>query len=421
MRMRLRSRIILISISLVIVLLMVSCTVISRSVSNLDSQFDSLSKPYSFNFIAWEFDTLFTQLKQRVFNQPAAAALNTEAVTRYFSYMSQIDTLKTDLNSIYAGKFQADQVSYSNRLKEIEARRDALQSTVEQAISEQITETLALLGIYNPLNDNWLKLTFPPVNFKLEEPLYVLIISPRDKIEKSKSITIKQGISLDEIEDLESSIDRLNVSSLVVEIGGLGSTYPTFVIDNADLRWTIDTAVHEWLHQYLAFKPLGLGYILNLLGMSSNTAVATINETTASMIGKEIGALVYEKYYAQNQPGSDIVRSPETSAFDFNAEMRNIRTVVDNYLAQGQIDQAESFMKQKQQFLDSNGYYIRKLNQAYFAFYGSYADSPTSVDPIGEKLKLLRKQSDSVADFLSIVCSITNVKELDAAIAKSGE
>jgi hypothetical protein len=157
------------------------------------------------------------------------------------------------------------------------------------------------------------------------------------------------------------------------------------------------------------------------LGMSSNTSVATINETTASMIGKEIGALVYEKYYAQNQPVSDIVRSPETSAFDFNAEMRKIRTAVDNYLAQGQIDQAESYMKQKQQFLDSNGFYIRKLNQAYFAFYGSYADSPTSVDPIGEKLRLLRKQCDSVADFLSIVCNITNVKELDKAIATFGE
>lgn len=421
MRMRLWSKVIIASISLVMVLSIGSYAVLSKSVSNFDSQLDSLSKPHSFNFVAWEFDTLLSQLKQRAFNPPSSTTLNSQTVMRYFSHMAQIDVLKSEINAIYAGSIPADQISYSSRLKEIESQRDALQSVVEQTIAQQVTETLTSLGIYNPLNNNWLKLTFPPVNFKLEEPLYVLIVSPRDKIEKSKSITIEQEISLDEIEDLESSIDSLNVSSLVVAIGGLGSTYPTFVIDNADLHWTIDTAVHEWLHQYLAFKPLGLGYILNLLGMSANTDVATINETAASMFGKEVGALVYERYYPQDQPGGDAVRSPETPAFDFNAEMRDIRTMVDNYLAQGQIDQAESYMKEKQQFLASKGYYIRKLNQAYFAFYGSYADSPTSVDPTGEKLKLLRKHSNSVADFLNTVSGITNTEELDKAIAKFEE
>jgi len=63
--------------------------------------------------------------------------------------------------------------------------------------------------------------------------------------------------------------------------------------------------------------------------------------------------------------------------------MRNIRRNVDAYLEQGQIDQAEKYMIEQQQFLSANGYYIRKLNQAYFAFHGNYADSPTSVNPIG--------------------------------------
>jgi len=40
-------------------------------------------------------------------------------------------------------------------------------------------------------------------------------------------------------------------------------------VDNsADLRFTIDAAAEEWLHQYLAFKPLGFNYVLNLLGIN---------------------------------------------------------------------------------------------------------------------------------------------------------
>jgi hypothetical protein len=57
-------------------------------------------------------------------------------------------------------------------------------------------------------------------------------------------------------------------------------------------------------------------------------------------------------------------------------------------------------MEQKRQYLDTRGYHIRKLNQAYFAFHGTYADRPTSISPIGRELKKLRNQSASLKDFL---------------------
>ena len=78
-----------------------------------------------------------------------------------------------------------------------------------------------------------------------------------------------------------------------VQIGGLGATYPAFVADNADLRWTIETAAHEWVHQYLAFKPLGFRYVLDLLGITTNYDIDTINETVADLVGQEIGTEVY--------------------------------------------------------------------------------------------------------------------------------
>jgi len=59
-----------------------------------------------------------------------------------------------------------------------------------------------------------------------------------------------------------------------------------------------------------------------------------------------------------------------------------------------------------------SGYYIRKLNQAYFAFHGTYADSPTSVSPIGAELEKLREQSLSLKDFLNKAATITSRQHL---------
>ncbi|MBA7699939.1 hypothetical protein ES703_108645 [subsurface metagenome] len=213
------------------------------------------------------------------------------------------------------------------------------------------------------------------------------------------------------IEDIEAEVDNLGVSALVVELGGFGGTYPTLVANRASLRFTLDTVTEEWLHQYLVFKPLGLRYLLDLAGVSRNYEIATINETLASMVSKEIGFMVCEEYYAQCESAGNQTRVAE-SGFDFNREMREIRRAVDKYLARGEIEQAEEFMEQKRQYLVSMGYYIRKLNQAYFAFHGTYADSPTSISPIGLELKELRRQSASLKDFLNMVAAMTSRQDL---------
>ena len=210
-------------------------------------------------------------------------------------------------------------------------------------------------------------------------------------------------------------MDKLGVSSLVVELGGFGGTYPTLVTNEASLRFTIDAVAEEWLHQYLVFKPLGFLYLLDLIGVSRNYEIATMNETLASMVSKEIGSLVCEKYYPQpeNDTHQNQTVKPE---FDFNREMREIRRAVDKYLAQGEIEQAEAFMEQKRQYLASMGYHIRKLNQAYFAFHGAYADRPTSISPIGLELNELRGQSASLKDFLNTVAAMTSRQNLRDSI-----
>jgi hypothetical protein len=231
------------------------------------------------------------------------------------------------------------------------------------------------------------------------------------------SIMLIQDLATEQMEAIEAEAEKLNVSALVVEIGGLGATFPTFVNYKSDLRSTIDGATEEWLHQYLAFTPLGWRYVLHALGIYRDYDVVTINETVASMVSEEIGSMVYNKYYAaidtQNQTTDQNQQEGSPTGFDFNAAMRQIRLNIDAMLAQGEIDQAEQYMETQRQFLMTKGYYIRKLNQAYFAFYGSYADSPTSVNPIGAEIQGIRDQSTSLSQFLDSVSRVTSISGLD--------
>jgi len=73
-------------------------------------------------------------------------------------------------------------------------------------------------------------------------------------------------------------------------------------------------------------------------------------------------------------------------------------------------------MEQKRQYLASLGYYIRKLNQAYFAFHGTYADKPAFISPIGLELKQLRGQSSSLKDFLNTTAAMTSRQDLREAV-----
>ena len=136
-----------------------------------------------------------------------------------------------------------------------------------------------------------------------------------------------------------------------------------------------------------------------------------MNETVAGIISGEIGAEVYQTYYAGGASGSG-----QSDHAEFYRAMRQTRVRVDELLAEGKVDEAESYMEEQRQYILSLGYYIRKLNQAYFAFHGTYADSPSSVDPIGEELKELRARSLSVKGFLDTVSPMTSRFDLQQAL-----
>jgi hypothetical protein len=165
-----------------------------------------------------------------------------------------------------------------------------------------------------------------------------------------------------------------------------------------------------------------------------------MNETTASIAGNEVGTYVLQNHYpellaARRGPAQSasislrasllpideapLRQTEDPPAFDFRAEMHETRVTADALLAEGKIEEAEAYMEGRRQFFWDNGYLLRKLNQAYFAFHGAYADVPGGAageDPVGPAVRALRAQSNSLADFINTIAWMTSFEDLKQAI-----
>jgi hypothetical protein len=239
---------------------------------------------------------------------------------------------------------------------------------------------------------------------ELGEPPQVLAVSPRERIELLESDLLDPGLTESQLLEAEDEHDNEDFSALVEDTGGVG-TYPSNIRHRTSYEDILQVVAHEWTHQYLAFYPLGFNYF-------DNNELRTLNETVANVIGDELGqraALMF--------PLNEQEIESNGSSIDFRATMRALRREVDRLLADGEIERAELRMEEVRQELAEGGIFIRRINQAYFAFHGSYGDAPQSSSPIGPKVAEVRESSDSLRDFLRLVQEVTSEDELDSALA----
>ena len=292
--------------------------------------------------------------------------------------------------------------------------RDGLEARVEEFIEAQISGILAEEGLSWRINfldaDGYL---FPPVDFKYEDSPPVLVISPRESIELESTRLLTPGLGFEERQDIEEEVEVLDddYSALVVNTGGV-ATFPAVVGASPNLQYTLRTVAHEWVHHYLIFYPLGRNYW-------ASGEMVSINETVANIAGDEIGNAVYERYYVDKQPpppttapASTPAPTPDPPVFSFNREMRETRLKADRLLEEGKIEEAEAYMEARRMLFAENGYFLRKLNQAYFAFHGSYADRPASVSPIGGQVRQIRERSASLKEFIETMARVSSHEDL---------
>jgi hypothetical protein len=388
----------------------------------------AFTRQVEFDFVGWTFDTLGVKLFEAALgtSRYLSESGRQQVVLEYLELVSQIQGEEGDLKQIYADPAvshpKAASSSLRDELDELYERRDEVAPLAESILQSQIEATAARQGLSVGGQ------VVPPVLYHSSPLPLILIISPRDVIRLDESVALKGDLTVDKQVELETGIERaLNLSSLVENIGGLG-LYPTMVVESGDLDWLSEVVAHEWVHNFLTLRPLGINY-------ESSPEMRVINETVASIAGKEIGRAVLERYYPQLVPPPAL---PEPKAesdpepdqppkFDFRKEMNITRLRADQLLAEGKIEQAEKYMEERRLVFWENGYHsLRRLNQAYFAFHGAYADEPggaagTVEDPIGSAVRALRLKSTSLLQFLNRASWITSYADLQQAVGGDPE
>src|SRR5579859_95648 len=231
-------------------------------------------------------------------------------------------------------------------------RRADLRPQAEAALERLVASAYRAGGLTRSEPFFGLDRLFPPVLVALTPPPNVLVIAPRTELRVIGS-SVLQAMDVPAQERLEASADSTNVSSLVAPIGGL-ATYPSMVLEDDAPDRVLAAVAHEWLHQYLIFYPLGSGYW-------NSQETREINETTAEMIGLEVGGQVAVSLGLGPPPTQTAPRTGPP-LFDFRAFMRDTRVQTEQYLTDGQVDAAESYMRARRDELQTHGYQIRKLN-----------------------------------------------------------
>lgn len=385
------------------------------------------TRQIEFDYPNWVWDATRTKIEQAAIQTPYTFDRGTskQIVFEYLRVTSDLAQTEYRIEQIYADPNTTDTDTDTatsflrSQRDQLTARQNTLAPFAESILQLQLSDTLAKLGltvIGQPL---------PPVLYHSSRTPLALIVSQRDEIVQIANISVLPNLTLDEQIELEYKVtDSLDVSTLVVRIGGVG-VYPTMVMETTDLRWMLNTIAHEWTHNYLNIRPLGLNY-------STTPELRTMNETTASIVGDEVGRYVIQEYYPELS-ASDSSRElvlynehylPSTSLddpqpFDFRAEMYQTRVRAEELLAEGKIEEAEAYMEARRQVFWQNGYLLRKLNQAYFAFHGAYADVPGGAageDPVGPAVRALRAQSASLKDFIKTIARMTSFEQLQEAI-----
>ncbi len=378
------------------------------------------TRPVEFEFVSWMLRAWWVKFSYGLLapERYIRPADQKAFVLDYMDLVARRQRKEDELKQAYGDPNLTDReariAALQRELQTLRAQQRLRSPIVEQIIQAQVTAVLADLDL------GYAGWVFPPVLYREADLPDGLVISPREVIRMDAFIPLVPDLPLEEQVAIEENTARaFDVSTLVVPIGGI-ALYPTMVMPTSDLNWLVETVAHEWTHTFFDLRPLGWRYY-------QNPTMRTINETAASIAGREIGRMVMARFYPERLPPPPPKPKPrprriytlqpkEEPAFDFNREMRITRQTVDALLAEGKVEEAEAYMEARRRFFWEHGYRIRKLNQAYFAFYGAYAEAPgggpAGEDPVGIAVRAFWRQTGDITVFLKRIAWVRSLDEL---------
>jgi len=384
----------------------------------------ALTAPHEQDLVRWEVGNFMKKwlhlARAQVWRDAPSSAETTAMIAEFFSLGDERRRLQRQQVAALAGDPARATLgigALTEGLDDVRSRAAELQPCVEEALEAAISAAADEMGLMRRIGAS----RWPPVDFTFEPGGLVLVRSPRESIRRLPDSLLRPDIPLLEQERLEREAEALDpgIAALIVRVGGV-ATYPAQVTPDADLHGTLIIASHEWVHHYLFFHPLGRRWW-------DGGELTQINETVANIVGEELGDLAYEKltgvavHRPPWQPPTLRARNePPPDVFDFNREMRRTRAGLEALLAAGQVDEAEAYLEKRRRLFVANGHPIRKLNTAYFAFHGTYTDSPQSLSPIEPQLRSIRAEAGSLAAFLDRVARIDAPGQLEGLARDAG-
>ena len=385
---------------------------------------DAATSSYQLDVISWELANLPDKWFRRLFRNPASWFGNDNSdqiiveVEQYFAKAASLSSADVRLVTLLTNDTSDPELNEEIRMLQEEqvrlrADQDNSRVRVEEALESAVADALRSLGFGSAVG------IFPPVDTVLTGTPTVLITSPRNRIERAHERLLEPGLTPQTRDSIESRVEQeSDLSALVVDTGGI-AFFPSISQSHHGVDIALETIAHEWVHHWLWFRPLGSRYF-------QGGELVRLNETVADVVGQELGRLARYELFGKECCESEYSGLPpaparaaaQSSKFDFQAEMRITRVRVDELLANGAVDEAEAYMEERRRLFVANGYPIRRLNQAYFAFHGSYGTTGAAgIDPIGPQIQELRRRSESLEDFLRVAAEFTSLQELNDYLA----
>ncbi|HET60128.1 MAG TPA: hypothetical protein ENN32_07145, partial [Chloroflexi bacterium] len=234
---------------------------VTRSNVDINAQIEQIraySRMHEFEFFGWSVDAVWEKLQMYSLGLPKRLSQeNTRGVIDQTMHLArQIRLLENQINQTLADPaIQADDISMFDLFKELE------QTESDYRLFASVSETIFEQQISEVLSQKQLSFSgqpIPPVLFRFSPLPKALIVSPRDVIRQDANLSLTPNLSLEQILTIEQQMaDDLDVAAYITDIGGVG-TYPAMVLQSFNLEWLISTVAHEWAHNYLTLRPLGI-------------------------------------------------------------------------------------------------------------------------------------------------------------------
>lgn len=376
---------------------------------------------FGYNLTSFEAGHLPAKWVHRVYSALPWTDIDTEDrqtdLDRYTGLARELRTARDELDAALARNNPVETSIAQAHLQTLRRERNAIRDSVEELLESAISSQLIALGLHQGGEFIW-----PPVDFRIDDTPHVLVTSPRHVIERDSVRILQPDLTEQDKLNMETELfERSGLSAVVLKTGGLAS-FPNLVPSDYGLLPLLEVSAHEWLHAYLLFHPLGRAYW-------SHGDMTSLNETLANLFGKEVGRTVYNQLTGESvetlEPPyipqeDDVDDDSDVDEFDARQFLHKTRHEADRLLEAGEIEEAEDYMESQRQIMVENGHNIRKINQAYFAFHGTYADSPSSTKPLARQIWELRQQTSDAGHLVKTLQTISNYEDFLELIDERG-